>query len=102
MVHGQSRYRDHEARQNYPPEKATAGKIQLRDRISGSRRRHDDKDRDRRRSDERIDVPNADLRLQEDVNVILEGEMFRPKFDDWKDDLVLRLECRHEPPVERE
>jgi hypothetical protein len=42
---------------------------------------HDDKNRDRRRGDERIDVPNADLRLEQDMDVVLEGEMLRPELD---------------------
>ena len=39
---------------------------------------------------------------EQDVNVVLEREMLRPKLDRRTHDFVLRLEGRHEPPVERE
>ncbi len=101
VVHGQGRDRDHEARQDRPPEDPATWKIELRNRVAGADSHGDDDERHRAGGDERVQVPEPDLGPQQHVDVVLDGEMVGPELHAGPHDLVLGLERGHEPPVHR-
>ena len=101
MIDDQSLDRNHEARQDHPPEDAASGEIQLRDRVAGAGGHHHDDHGHGPRGDQRVDVPQADLGLHQDMDVVFDREVLRPEVDDWLHDQIFRLERRHEPPIER-
>ena len=102
MRDSQRRDRNHEAREDRPPEQAPPRKLELRNCVARPEGHRHDNGRHGSGGDEGIEVPDPNLRPHQHMDVSFEREVLRPKLHARPHHFVLRLERGHEPPIERE